>query len=207
MLLNLLFIGTTIYSSSSAALTYSVDEKFSGIWAGIFGSPTSLFTHIASSPSIVSGDPSLFNFFPKSILTTDVIENVTTCAPCTSIQVLNSGDKIFTTNTIAFNGGSVPSANTPGLFDNLYKGTITITGGTGLFKNATGGGNYFATDFGAINDDGKGNISFNSFGKWDFEQNITVNTAPVPEPEIYAMMMAGLGLMGFVARRRKSQFA
>jgi hypothetical protein len=27
--------------------------------------------------------------------------------------------------------------------------------------------------------------------------------APVPEPETYAMMLAGLGLMGFVARRRK----
>jgi hypothetical protein len=30
-----------------------------------------------------------------------------------------------------------------------------------------------------------------------------VVTTPVPEPEIYAMMVAGLGLMGFVARRRK----
>lgn len=28
-------------------------------------------------------------------------------------------------------------------------------------------------------------------------------TTPIPEPEIYAMMVAGLGLMGFVARRRK----
>lgn len=28
-------------------------------------------------------------------------------------------------------------------------------------------------------------------------------TAPIPEPETYAMMLAGLGLMGFVARRRK----
>jgi hypothetical protein len=27
----------------------------------------------------------------------------------------------------------------------------------------------------------------------------------IPEPEIYAMMMAGLGLMGFIARRRKQQ--
>ncbi len=29
--------------------------------------------------------------------------------------------------------------------------------------------------------------------------------APVPEPETYAMMLAGLGLMGFVARRRKQK--
>jgi hypothetical protein len=28
-------------------------------------------------------------------------------------------------------------------------------------------------------------------------------TAPIPEPESYAMFMAGLGLMGFMARRRK----
>ena len=26
---------------------------------------------------------------------------------------------------------------------------------------------------------------------------------PIPEPETYAMLLAGLGLMGFVARRRK----
>lgn len=29
--------------------------------------------------------------------------------------------------------------------------------------------------------------------------------APIPEPETYAMLAAGLGLMGFVARRRKQQ--
>jgi hypothetical protein len=29
-------------------------------------------------------------------------------------------------------------------------------------------------------------------------------TTPVPEPETYAMMLAGLGLIGFLARRRKS---
>ena len=29
--------------------------------------------------------------------------------------------------------------------------------------------------------------------------------APIPEPEIYAMLAAGLGLMGFVAARRRKQ--
>jgi hypothetical protein len=27
-------------------------------------------------------------------------------------------------------------------------------------------------------------------------------TTPVPEPETYSMMLAGLGLLGFAARRR-----
>jgi hypothetical protein len=31
--------------------------------------------------------------------------------------------------------------------------------------------------------------------------------APIPEPEMYLMMMAGLGLMGFVARRRQQALA
>jgi hypothetical protein len=30
----------------------------------------------------------------------------------------------------------------------------------------------------------------------------SANTAPVPEPETYAMMLAGLGLLGFVGKRR-----
>lgn len=32
---------------------------------------------------------------------------------------------------------------------------------------------------------------------------LTVVTAPIPEPETYAMLLAGLGLLGFAARRRK----
>jgi hypothetical protein len=33
--------------------------------------------------------------------------------------------------------------------------------------------------------------------------NYSVIAAPVPEPETYALMLAGLGAMGFVARRRR----
>jgi hypothetical protein len=48
-------------------------------------------------------------------------------------------------------------------------------------------------------------------GVW--KQNVAGTTqdlavfAPVPEPEIYAMMGVGLGLMGWIARRRKQQAA
>jgi len=35
--------------------------------------------------------------------------------------------------------------------------------------------------------------------------NLYVMTAPVPEPETYALMVAGLGALGFVARRRRAK--
>lgn len=33
---------------------------------------------------------------------------------------------------------------------------------------------------------------------------VTLSAAPVPEPETYAMLLAGLGVMGAIARRRKA---
>ncbi|SFH44465.1 PEP-CTERM protein-sorting domain-containing protein/MYXO-CTERM domain-containing protein [Nitrosospira sp. Nsp14] len=33
---------------------------------------------------------------------------------------------------------------------------------------------------------------------------IAVIGSPIPEPEMYAMLLAGLGLLGFIARRRKT---
>lgn len=39
-------------------------------------------------------------------------------------------------------------------------------------------------------------------GEYGRAQISTLTLAPVPEPEAYAMLMAGLGLLGFVARRK-----
>lgn len=38
---------------------------------------------------------------------------------------------------------------------------------------------------------------------WVFLSEVEFNAAPIPEPETYAMLLAGLGLLGFVARRRQ----
>lgn len=44
-----------------------------------------------------------------------------------------------------------------------------------------------------------------TFSAWGQQiDNVTFGVAAVPEPETYALMLAGLGLVGFAARRRKT---
>lgn len=52
---------------------------------------------------------------------------------------------------------------------------------------------------------GKKTLSFTAFGKSDgYGGSIdNVSVSAVPEPETFAMLLAGLGLMGTIARRRK----
>jgi hypothetical protein len=60
-----------------------------------------------------------------------------------------------------------------------------------------GSGDYFYlySQFGSINASNDG-----------FEEWATVGVSqPIPEPETYALMMAGLGVVGFMARRRKAR--
>lgn len=55
------------------------------------------------------------------------------------------------------------------------------------------------TDFGAFQ------LHVNSVTSTGDSVKFTQYTAPVPEPETYAMLLAGLGLVGFVARRRAAK--
>jgi len=46
-----------------------------------------------------------------------------------------------------------------------------------------------------------GDIDVNKFAPFSHDAQGMVTT--IPEPETYAMLLAGLGLMGFVGRRRR----
>lgn len=115
--------------------------------------------------------------------------------------------------SFGINFGSIPTANINIQFDDLLVGSHSIPDLTAELFNALdvslgvlsgnnapnnfllGNGNYYLQVAGTpqpLNDPNGA-----TFG-------LHFNVTPVPEPETYALMLGGLALIGFSARRRKS---
>ena len=85
---------------------------------------------------------------------------------------------------VLWNGTSILTSPLTGTSSNWVQQTLAVTGTGGLDK-----------------------LSFLAVGNSDSyggSIDMVSLTAAVPEPETYAMLLAGLGLMGTVARRRRS---
>jgi hypothetical protein len=127
-------------------------------------------------------------------------------SPINGVDGMLSFTSFFSTNQSLTTGWKVTETAYVDPANNLYGGasllgTATFIGGSGIYSktvntSAYAGltGPYSLTQIYSIEMIGTGSANSNI--------NLAATT-PVPEPETYAMMLAGLGLMGFIARRRK----
>ncbi|ACB34590.1 conserved hypothetical protein [Leptothrix cholodnii SP-6] len=89
------------------------------------------------------------------------------------------------------------------VIDFLTGGITSVTIDGTSFVNVLGDGSFWS--FTGILGAGSHTLSVDATapGLYKGSLQMTPATAPVPEPETYAMLLAGLGAIGFMSRRRK----
>jgi hypothetical protein len=115
--------------------------------------------------------------------------------PNTLLKIWETGDTQESAQVFLWgnNGGNVQFTFTRGASDansfdlSSYATALAGIGGTSFTKVGIGGVDQLGTSKG-----------------FDLD---AVSISPVPEPEAYAMLMAGLGLIGFMVRRRNARSA
>jgi hypothetical protein len=99
-------------------------------------------------------------------------------------------------NVVAINFGTY---NILGLTVTLQDASFAVIGSDNNPADGFSFGNLAAGNY-ALNVLGFANGSEGGF----YAGGLIAQTAPIPEPETYALMLAGLGIVGFIARRRRS---
>jgi hypothetical protein len=182
-------IGFAAFSAN--ATVYKVSENSTEFSTTIFSTTTSTtysLTNLFKDETGLLTGSSLTTTFPN--LPSNPVDFTSLCGTsgCSFIINLINTDTII--GSFNFLGQfSFPSADPLHPYLGLT-GNTTITGGTGFFEGAKGSGSFVTFD--------------DQINPSTLISNFSIETtAPIPEPENYAMLIVGLGVMGFVARRRK----
>jgi PEP-CTERM motif-containing protein len=212
LLIRLVPLAAAFVLSFVALPAAAVDYAFDTTDVGAFGAPTygsvSLTQDGANVDFVVKLDPEfnfvttgnhyVFSFSGTGVAKTDIVDitdlggqqtfNVTTTATNPPFGSFGFGIACLTNCS---NGNSAGGYNDPLSFT-VENATITdfLVPST---KAGSLGPAYFAADV-VVTD-----RSLDSYGSTG-----NVGVSPVPEPETYALFLAGLGMMGFMARRRRA---
>lgn len=89
---------------------------------------------------------------------------------------------------------TLPLAYSASADTNIFNNSMSFLASADTTESLNGDNNHFRRDARSKNDASKHVKSAHTF---------TPVASPVPEPETYAMILIGLGLIGFTTRRRK----
>ena len=171
-------------NTSSLGSGYSIDFQFND--GGILGNNSATLSNFLLGGGSAAGSPTTFDGATGSVLSNNVSFNNSG-----SFQELYEGFTAgstlsFTVNLTNNSDGLTPDAFVVGILDNTL-GNIPTTG--------------FGNQLAQIDLTGAA-LAPQTFAGTGAFSGVSVTVAPIPEPETYAMLIAGLGLLGFAARRK-----
>jgi hypothetical protein len=149
----------------------------------VLGGPDGKFLTLPGQTGTPSGSP-----FPGAYVEVGFGANF---GPLTTLNIYETGDNAESAHLFLWsdNGGNIQFDVTRGASDKIsldlsgYAGVLSAIGGTAFTKVGIGG------------------LDLNGASKgFDLD---AVSISAVPEPQTYAMMLAGLGVVGWMARRRR----
>jgi hypothetical protein len=152
----------------------------------------------------------IFHSFSFAVTTVDVLKSATSVFGATKANDLGrlytlAGGSVASTSTSAANSSAFQMAvweivNESGSLYDINSGAFKVSGtGSSIAQgwlnalNTTSSSSAYTVNIWSVTGQGASGLG---------AQDVAV-FAPIPEPEIYVMLTAGLGLMGFVARRRR----
>jgi hypothetical protein len=198
----------SILAAAALCATMGANAQVAGSLGGGFGTFLDLSAAGLNSGSVatLSGGTVLFADQPFA----DIPKNVVIGG------FLAAGPSTGSPATLSFTGAGVDYISflwgSPDTYNLL---TVTTTGGvttqfsTSSLSFAVSNGDQTFSQYVQFSGTGGAKITgltFNNIPSINaFESaNFSVTTPPIPEPGTYALLLAGLGVVGFMARRRKS---
>lgn len=129
-------------------------------------------------------------------------------SPLDPVSALVNHNKGFFSDTFSFSvSNPVQGSGTLTSLFGIKSLEITLWGENGVYAPASSFVTSIPSYFSGNGYLAKGDYSFvvTGYSTGKSAYSFSAFTAPVPEPESYAMFLAGLGLIGAIARRRKLQ--